>query len=247
MPDGGDHGHGACAHRAHDRLLVEGPQVLHGPAAAPDDHRVHRLRAQGLHGLRDGGRRALALHAAGAEQDVHGRVAAVRHAHDVPDHRAGGRGRNADAARRARQGALLLGIEEALGLQAGAVALKAQPELAHAVALHALAVELILALRLVQGDIAGQQHAHAVPGDKGEPHGVLPEHHAAHEAALVLQGEVEVAGDVALKAGDLPAHAQAAQQRVRLQEGAHIAVELADAQGQAVTLRHVPRPPRRFP
>lgn len=87
------------------------------PPPRPDDHRVHRLRAQGLHGLRDGGRRALALHAAGAEQDVHGRVAAVRHAHDVPDHRAGGRGRNADAARRARQGALLLGIEEALGLR----------------------------------------------------------------------------------------------------------------------------------
>ena len=69
-------------------------------------------------GAGDLGRRALALHARRADDDVGWRAPRAQHAQHVAHGRALERGHDADAARQHRQGTLARGIEQALGLQA---------------------------------------------------------------------------------------------------------------------------------
>ena len=113
--DRGDAGRGD---RPGHRLLVEGPEVLEAAAAAGEDDHVESAdaveRPDPLHDL---GRGTLALHEGGVDEHLEVGVARAKHAQDVAQHRAGGRGDDPDPARQHRERPLAGRVEEPLLLE----------------------------------------------------------------------------------------------------------------------------------
>ena len=109
VPDRGDQRDRAARDRAHDRFLVERPQILDRAAAARDDDRsgrgigppgASRIEAADRGG--NLGRGAVALHLDRPDQHP-GRAAILQPVDDVADHRPGRRGHHPDHRRHERQ------------------------------------------------------------------------------------------------------------------------------------------------
>ena len=133
VPDRGDDGGAHRVHRADQRLVGEGEQVLDGAAAARDDDDVDvRVPLEPVERLHHLGGRPRALHRGVGHLELHGRPAAPGVLQDVALGRAVGRGDQADAAGQEGQVALELGGEEALGGQQLASALEPGQQLAEA-------------------------------------------------------------------------------------------------------------------
>ena len=79
---------------------------------------------------------------------------------------------------------------------------------------HADTVQLILSVPGKDGHPPGGDDLHPVPRLKAQGGRVAPEHDAPQGPLPVLQGEVVVAGGVALVVGQLPPHQQAGEQPV---------------------------------
>jgi len=92
------------------------------------------------------------------------RIAPPEHREDVANRRAVERRDDADAARQHRQRTLALGREEAFGLELPAQLIERQLQRAEAARFQPLADELILALRVVDGDASAGDDVHAVLG-----------------------------------------------------------------------------------
>ena len=111
VPHGGDHRNFGFRNGPHDGFLVEGPEVLDRPTAASDDQHVrtpsrivvHQLPVEEADARDHALHRAFALHLDGIEANLDVGEAAVDHIAHVVDHRARGRGHDADAMRQERQ------------------------------------------------------------------------------------------------------------------------------------------------
>ena len=112
VPHGGDHRNAGGRHRPRDRLVVEGPQLLNGTAAAADDEHIRRIRlveaAQGGDQLR---RPPLALHEHRGEHHPREREPPAEHVENIPHRRAGRRGDDPDPRRIPRQRLFAGGLE----------------------------------------------------------------------------------------------------------------------------------------
>ena len=122
------------------------------------------------------------------------RVAATKHLDDVAHRGAVERGDDADLARQRRQRTLAPWIEESLALQPFLQLIEGQLPRAQALRLQMLADDLILALRVVDGDAPARHHAEAVFDLEAQIADVRAEHHRFDLRAGVLQREVDVSG-----------------------------------------------------
>ena len=152
------------------RVGVEGGQIFQRAAAAGEDDEVDRVRRAGIIEIGDGGFNfgggGLALHAGREEQDVEAGVAAADNVKKVADDGAGGRGDDADGARKCRQRALARGVEKAFGFESLLELLEGELERAGANGLKGFGHELHLAALVVDADPAASEDVLAVFGRK---------------------------------------------------------------------------------
>ena len=199
-----DHRHRAGRNRARYGLLVEGPQVFERSAAAPHDHQFRPLRAaEVLDAAADLLHRSFALHQRREDADMQPGKAARENLEHVGDGGAARRGDDADAPRKARQGPLALGREQALGGQLLLELLESQLQRAQPLGLERLHQQLVFAARLVDVDAAARQHRQAVLRLEFPVAVRGAESHALHLGVAFLEGEVVVAAGGQLQAGDL--------------------------------------------
>ena len=204
VADGRDDGHGRAGDGPGHGLLVEGPQVLDGAAAAADDEDLDTgPAAQGLDALDDLGRGALALDAGRVDDDVEPGVAALEDAQDIADGRPRRRGHDADRPRPERQLALAGLVEQALGPELLLELLEAELEGALALGLDLVDVELVVAAGLEDADLAPADDLEAVLEVEGDLAGGRLPQDGLDDAFLVLEAEEDVAGGGLLVAGDL--------------------------------------------
>ena len=160
---GGNHRHGAGGDGARHGLFVEGPEIFQRAAAAAHDDQVRPPGAAEIFdAAADFFHRALALHQRGEEADVQAREAARENLDHVGDGGAARRGDDADAPRKARQGALALRREESLGGQFLLELLEGQLQRAESLRLEQFDQQLVFAARFVDVDAAARQHRQAV-------------------------------------------------------------------------------------
>ena len=174
------------------------------------------------------------------------RIPAPGHADDIPEHCAGAAGDHADHLGQHRNGLFQRRIKQSLGAQLGLQRLKAHVQLARALLLHRLGIQLISSALRIQAGRTGQCHLHAVARLKVEIQRVLPEHHALHPCALVLEGKIQMSAHMPLKAGQFTAHLDAAQHRIARNHLADIFIELRDGD-RPVSGHRLPLPSRCSP
>ena len=220
------HRHRRGGDGAHQRLVVERPQVFQRSAAAGQQHHLvtaaGRGPAQQVGDLRRG---AFALHQAG--QDIHFKQGqpARQHAEHIAHGRAGGRGDHRHPAHPGRQRSLARGIEQAFGRQSGLQCLEGAAQRAFAGLFEMVEHQLVVAARLVQGQAATAEHLEAFARHELQPLALGLEHGATHLRTRVLEGEVQVAG---AGSGDVAQFALHPYQRKgALQQVARQGVELA--------------------
>ena len=213
MSHGGDHWNGARRHGAHNDLVVEAPEVLQRAAAAGDDDDVRLPR----HGIETGDgrchlcRAGLALHAHRPNQHVAGE-ALVESMEDVADHSTRGRGDDADELRQVGNGLLPRGIKQPLRREPLPALLQQRHQRAHARGLDVLDHDLVVRLHRVGGDLAGGDHLETLLHLGAEPAEAAAPDHRVELGALVLDGEIAVAGCMgATEARDLAPHPDMAE------------------------------------
>ena len=197
---GADHGRGEGDDRPRDPLVVEGPQVLEGPAAAGEDRDVHPARNPPER-RRDRRGRVVPLDEARTHKDLRERVPPAEDCKDVVHRGPRLRRDEPDAAREPGQRSLPARVEEPLRGEAVADLLEGQPERPVADRAQLPHDELDLA--------PGGEHVHVAAGDDLDPVPQLephrgrggPEEDARDLGGRVLQGEVCDAGG---RAGDVP-------------------------------------------
>ncbi len=213
--------------RARERLVIEGKQVLERAAAAYQEQEIDFPAAVGeREHRRDFARGAGALHGHRVDEHPNAAAAASQHVEHVAKRGAGRRGHDADAARKAGQGALARGVEQAFGREFLLERLEAPPELAFPRLLEMVHDQLELAARLVEPDAGSQKDLQAVPRRETHREIALAEHGAAHLGILVLEREVPVAGGGPRKIGQLARDPQGRQ--ARFEQGPRLAVQPAD-------------------
>ena len=133
------------------------------PPPRADDDDVHAGdAADGPQAAGDLERRAFALHARRPNHDLHVRVPASQHVDDVADGGAVERRDDADLSRQRRQRPFARGVEQSLFLEPLLQLIEGELERAETLGLQVLADELILALRLVDGNLAAGDDLEAV-------------------------------------------------------------------------------------
>ena len=155
--------------------------------------------------------------------------ASPQYAQHVPHRRPRRRGDEGDPFGEPGNGLLVGLVEQPLPVQLLLELLKGDVQLPHPVGGELAAVELILAVPGEHGHPAEGHHLHAVLRPEPEAGGLPAEHDAPDGPLRVLEGEVVVAGGVALVVGDLPPHKKAGQSSVAIQQALDILVDLGDA------------------
>ncbi len=149
-PTAGDHRHRARGDGPRHDFLVERPEILDRPAAAPDDHDIDAVDPRDHpQAARDVLRGALALDARRTNHDMRLGIALGQHRQDVANRRAVKRGDHADLARQHRQRPLARRIEQPGGLEPLLQLLERQLQRAEALGLERLAHDLVFALGVV--------------------------------------------------------------------------------------------------
>ena len=133
-------------------------------------------------------------------------IPAPEHLEHVPHRRAGRRGDDPELARKVREGALVLRIEEPLLLKPETEPVVGEPQGAFAGRLQLLDHELEVPAGAVQPDARAREHLHAVARLEPEPHPVRAEERAADLRARVLEGEVHVSRAGPREVGQLALH-----------------------------------------
>ena len=243
MADRRDQRDGGAGCRAHDRFLIEGPEVLQRTAApCHDQHVGAHLRRQcshAVHGFGDPLRRALALHRHGPDQHMAGEALA-QPVQDVVQHRPAERGDDADALRQERNGPLAVRVEQPLFGKAAAALLQQLQQRAFAGEVERIHDKLVGGARAIGRHPPGRDDLHAVFRAESEPARRAAPAHGVQHVPVILQVEVEVAGGGALEARNLAAHADA--RKFGLQIAANGCRDLADTVfryvGERRRLRH---------
>ena len=227
VPHGAHHGRARGGHLPHQRLVVEGLEVVGGASAATEDDGVD-LGHAGEEGERPGQEagRVRALHGGGRQEDAHA-GAAEGHLDDVVDGGAVGAGDHADDPRLEREGPLALGGEEPLAGELLLEPLERLEQRPSPRGARAVGRELEPPARRVHGGPPHQHHPRPVreqppgPGRRGAVH------HAVDRRllALVLEREVSVPARHLLEARDLPLDVDVG--RVALDEPLEPPIELA--------------------
>ena len=70
-------------------------------------------------------------------------------------------------------------------------------------------IQLVLAILYIEGNAARHRDHFPILWQGMQGKGMLPEHDAPNQGGLVLQGKIQVAGAMPLKAADLSPHLQA--------------------------------------
>ena len=200
VADGGDERDAAGGGGPDHGLVVEPPQVFERAAAARhDEHVGARQRVAGAERVEapDGAGHlfgaAVPLHPHGPHQHAPGEP--VRDAvQDVADDGAGRRGDDPDHARQERQGALAGGIEQSFGGEAAAPLLHHGHEGADAGGFERFDDDLVGGLARKGRDLAGRHHLHALFGLDAHARETRAPHDGIDAGALVLEGEIGVAG-----------------------------------------------------
>ena len=186
VADGRDQRDAALGRGAHHDLLVEAPEVLEAAAAAGDDQQVrprHRPargeRVEAADRRRDLRRAALALHRHRPEQH-RPREALAQAVQDVADHRARGRGDDADHLGQVGQRPLARGVEQPLGGERLPALLQHRHQRADPGRGELLDDHLVLRRRREGGQPAGGDHLHALlAAGTAAPRAVDPPDHRA--------------------------------------------------------------------
>ena len=216
-------------------LVVEGPEVLHGAAAAPGYERVGHPVLAGVAYGRGYLRRGLrALHAHRQEDDLRHRPAPAQHADYVVHRRPRAAGNDRNALGIARNGLFMRRVEQALLFELGLELFVGDLQISAALRHQRLAVELIRPVARVHADAPVGRDAHAALRPEAQLAGRRTEHDALERALRVLEREIMVARGVDLVIGQLPAHGDRAQEPVTVHQRLYIGVELGDGQGIAL-------------
>jgi hypothetical protein len=222
----------ACAQRARDRLLVEGPQVLDRAAAAhQQQHVAFGARARPRQHGGDALARASTLNRHRIDDDRHRGVATRERRQHVAQRRGGARGDDADGARMLRQRPLQPLVEEPFGVEAVLEAQEALEERPQARRPHGFDGELKSPARLVEGDEGACFDLHALAQLRPEQRRPAAEHHAVDLRTAVLEREVAVARRRAVEVGELARHP--GERKAALERVAHAAQQLRHGQDAA--------------
>ena len=215
VPDGGDDRQLGIINCPRHALIVERPQILDRPAAAPGDDKVGNAVAVCIADRSgDLGRRLRALHAHGQKLDLHQRIAPVQDAQHIHHRRARAGGDDGDRFGVRRQLFLVRRVKQPLCLQFLLELLKGDVQVAHAVGREAVAVELIRPVARKHAHAPGGDDLHAVLRAKAQPQRRIFEHHAAQRAAFVLERKIMMPGGVNFIVADLAAHGKRGQMLV---------------------------------
>ena len=177
----------------HD-FFVEGPEILHRPAAAAQDDDIDvvpcvEVADSGSDLLRGAG----TLDLRRVYQDVQRRIAALQDPQHVAD-RGSGRGRNnTDLSREQGEGTLADGLEQPFAAQFLLELLKSQLEGAEPHRHHVIRQDLIIAARLIKTDAPPDQHLEAVFGLELQIAVGVPEARRLDLGLVVFEGEIHVA------------------------------------------------------
>ena len=195
VPDGRNNRHGTARNGTRDALLVECPEVFNRAAAAPDDDDVDAGdtpdRPQPRRNIRSG---VVSLHAHRANDEMRVRVAAAEHFDDVANGRAVERRHDADLAGERGERPFARLVEQSFALQPLLQLVERELKSAEPLGLHVLANELVLTLRLVDGDAAARDNGQTIGGLEFQIAKRGPEDDGAHLRAGVFQREVQMAG-----------------------------------------------------
>src|SRR5262249_43279011 len=162
----------------------------------------------------------------GADDQMRVRVPASEHLDDVADRRALERGDDADLARQGRKRSFATDVEEAVLLQLLFQLFECELERAKSLWLHVLAVDLILAARLVDGDLPACDDVGTVHGFELQISQRRAEHEALQLRSVVLQREIEMAVVPDLAVGEFTFDPHLEQ--LTLEEISHTNGEVAD-------------------
>ena len=227
MADGGYDGQLALVDGTGHALVVEGPEVLYGAAAAAGYDDVRYPVAVGVADGADDLRRGLhALHAHGQQHDLRHRPALAQDADDIVHRRASRGGDDGYALRIARDGLLVHGVEEALLTELFLQLLIGHLQISRALGHEALAVELVGPVPRIDRDAAPGCDAHAALRAEAQLRGRGAEHDAAQAGLRVLEREIVMPRGVDLVVRQLAAHADGAEQGVRLNKSLYPCVQL---------------------
>mmetsp|Transcript_1418 Transcript_1418/g.4232 ORF Transcript_1418/g.4232 Transcript_1418/m.4232 type:complete len:279 (-) Transcript_1418:340-1176(-) len=210
MANATDHRQGRGRNRAHDPLIVEGPEVFQRAAAAHQQQHIDLgALVRGAQRLHQGRRRVCALYRAGVDDDLDMWGPARQRGQHVMQGRTGAGRDDADAARVAGQGALGVLVEQALGGQSRPQLQEQLIQGTGAGPPHRLDDELQFAARLIHSDPAAQLDQGTVCRREIEHRRGASKHRAAQagrQAIGILEREVAVAARRTGVAGDFPAH-----------------------------------------
>ena len=205
-----DHAVGA---RADHDLLVERPQVFQRTAAARDDQQIgarnparFRQRVKTADRCRDLFGRAVALHLDRPHQYA-ARKAVLQAVQDVADHRAGGRGHDADHFRQPGQQLLAALGEQAFGRELLLALFHQRHQRADAGRLERLDHDLVFRRAGVGRELAGRDDLQSLLRLEAHPvERALPDHRL-DLGVLVLEREIAMPGRMGpAEAGDLAAY-----------------------------------------
>jgi hypothetical protein len=129
-------------------------------------------------------------------------IAPLHDVEHVANGRAGGGGGQPDAARKGRQRPFAFSREKALGGELELELFKGGLKRAHALQFHRQHAQLILPARLIDCQLAFQDHLPPVPQGLAVRHRVAAEQHAVDLRAGVFEGEINVAGGLGAAVGD---------------------------------------------
>ena len=132
------------------------------------------------------------LHGRRGEHQVHAGGAPPHHGQHVAERRPAARGDHHHPAGQQRQGPLAGLVEEPLGRERPAALLHRQGQGPDPRRFHAVGVELVAALGVVDLDPAVDDDGHPVVGPEGDLGPLRPPDHAAQRGAGVLEREVEM-------------------------------------------------------
>ena len=241
MAHGGDDGRLAVVDGPGDPLVVEGPQVLHGPAApAGDDDVADPPLVRVPDGAGDLRRGLRSLHPHGQQDHLGQGIAAAEYADHVVDRRPGTGGDDGDLLRVRGQGHLVGGVEEPLLPELLLELLEGHRQIPRPLGSQGIAVELVGPVPGKDRDPAGGHCLHAVLRPEPEAGGLSAEHDAPEGSLAVLQGEVVVAGGIDLVVGQLPPHQDALEDRRVVQQALHQLVHLGDCKDMGLHGRRLP-------
>src|SRR5439155_7025696 len=208
VADPGDHGDFGSEDSAGDDFFVESPQIFHGAAAAREDEHVNEFRfIEKLQRLDDFFGGAFALHAHGIEHQMDiGKAARANPSHRA-EHRARWLTDYSDAAGKKRQRFSARGIEKSFGFEAFFQLLEGKLQCALPHQVNFLDVNLIFAALFVDADGTAHGNLQTVFGAELDAALLLLEINATDLGAVVLQGEIDVAGLGCAAVGDFALHA----------------------------------------